>query len=199
MRAFIAVELSKEIKETLARIQQKLSPFRQSLNIVNPENIHLTLRFLGEIDKGMVEEINTALQEAAKEYFQFSIALGNIAAFPKIEYPRVIWAGITKGNAELLNIAAAIEEKLVHIGLPKEDKPFSAHITIARVKSSHDRAQLVAALKAIPPLAQQETLINKFIFFKSTLTPHGAVHEIVKDYYLGTVLPPSIRLSENGP
>ena len=186
MRAFIAIELSKEIKEALAQIQQKLSPFTQSLNIVNPENIHLTLRFLGEIDEGIVEEINTALQEAAKERSQFSVALGNIAAFPKMEYPRVIWAGITKGNAELLNIATAIEERLTNIGLPKEDKSFSAHITIARVKSSHDRAQLVNTLKTIPPLPHQETLVNKFTLFKSTLTPRGAVHEIVKEYYLGT-------------
>ncbi len=180
MRTFIALEISEEMKGILGQIESHLKYSGADVKWVKPEIIHLTLKFLGEIDDVKAVEVMAALDTVAKAAKQFEITLKDIGAFPKIEHPRVVWVGLGKGAAEAIALAAAIDNALSKIGFAKEERPFSPHATIGRVRSLLNKDKLkekVAsaatkfALSAVAPYQ-----ISSVILFQSTLTPQGPIY-----------------------
>ncbi len=189
MRTFIAIELPQEIKDSLGKLQAELKKTAADVKWVNPDNIHLTLKFLGEADDKKVIEIENILAGVAKNYKAFYIRPCAIGAFPKIEFPKVIWIGIDKGDNETKLIAGELEEKISQLGIPKEDRPFSSHITIGRTKSFLNRDKLIRELKNMEGKIEerfQEFPITKLTLFKSTLTPKGPIYAILKETNLNT-------------
>jgi len=185
LRTFIALELSPEIRQELSKIQKELKKSGADAKWVKPENIHLTLKFLGNTPVDKIPLINNLLQETANQCKSFDISISDLGVFPRIESPRVIWVDINQGKEELIKFAGEIENKLSDLGFIKEDRPFQTHVTLARIKSSLNRLNLAEKLKAInpPPLSQR---VDKITFFKSTLTPQGPVYEILKEITLKT-------------
>lgn len=184
MRAFIAIELPKEIKDTLAELQQKLKATGADVKWVAPENIHLTLKFLGEIDDKKFGEASSILEEAAKINRPFIMRLASVGVFPKTNFPRVIWAGIDMGEEEIKKIAAGLEEKIAEIGIPKEKRAFSTHITIGRTGSLQNKDKLIAGLNNLAGYfldKKPQFQVAKITLFKSTLTPKGPIYEIQKE------------------
>lgn len=183
MRAFIAIELPGEVKDLLARLQDQLKASGADVKWVSPLNIHLTLKFLGEINDKELDKISQILEETAKEKHPFYIRLSSVGAFPRIDFPRVIWVGIDKGDTEAKDITKILEQKLAKIGIPKETRPFSSHITIGRLRSSLNREKLAKNLNILADnFGKQnvEFLVNKITLFKSTLTPKGPIYEVLK-------------------
>jgi 2'-5' RNA ligase len=184
MRTFIAIELSEEIKDFLSRIQNQLRSTGADVKWVQPQNIHLTLKFLGERDDKKIEKIIQILEDAVKEIRQFSIRLSSIGAFPRITSPRVIWIGVSDGDTETKVVAEELEKNLAKIGIPKEDRPFSSHITIGRTRSGLNREVLVKELENLTDKFGEEKLeflVNKITLFESTLTPKGPIYEVLKE------------------
>jgi len=188
MRTFIAIELPSEIKDSLRRLQEKLKASKADVKWVEPNNIHLTLKFLGEIDDKKLEEIIKIIDDTAKEKNKFQIHISSLGAFPKIDFPRVIWVGVDIGDKETKQIAQELEEKIAKIGIPKEDRPFSSHITIGRTRSSLNREKLAQDLKNKAELNGErlEFYVTKIILFKSTLTPRGPIYETLNETNLKT-------------
>ena len=187
MRTFIAIELPQEIKDRLGQLQDKLKKCGADVKWVEPKNIHLTLKFLGERDKKKIAQINEIIEETAKANDSFQARIVSIGAFPKIEFPRVIWLGIDKGNEEIKKIARELEEKIVKVGIPKENRSFSSHISIGRLKSPLNKKELVGELKNLAVNFGMENLefaVRKITFFKSTLTPTGPIYEPLKEVNL---------------
>ena len=190
MRTFIAIDLPKEIKDSLAILKEQLMASGADVKWVEPQNIHLTLKFLGEVDEKKLEKIITILEEVAKNKNSFSLSISSLGAFPKLDYPRVIWLGIDEGDKESKEIAKELEEKIAKIGIPKEDKPFSSHITIGRTKSTLNREKLVQNLKTLAGGFGKRNLacrVTKIILFKSTLTPKGPIYEALKEASFKTI------------
>ncbi|PIP18810.1 MAG: RNA 2',3'-cyclic phosphodiesterase [Candidatus Omnitrophica bacterium CG08_land_8_20_14_0_20_41_16] len=189
MRTFIAIELPEDIKDRLGRLQDKLRKCGADVKWVEPENIHLTLKFLGERDDKKIAKISEIVAETAKNHLPFLAHITSVGAFPKIDYPRVIWVGVEQGDAETKKIAQELEEKIATVGIPKEDRPFSSHITIGRTRSPKNREKLVASLKNyVENLAGEnlEFTVGKITLFKSTLAPSGPVYEALKEITLTT-------------
>jgi len=189
MRAFIAIELPQDLKQSLAQLQDKLKAAAADLKWVKPENIHLTLKFLGEIEAQKQEEIANIIEAIAGKTSPFSLRICSLGAFPKRDFPRVIWVGLDKGAQEAEKIAQGLEEKLELLGIPGEERPFSAHITLGRVKSNLNREKLVGLLTALQDNFQAgkaEFRVTKITFFKSTLTPKGPLYEALKTINLKT-------------
>ena len=186
MRTFIAIELPQEIKSALSNIQAELKQAHADVKWVKPENIHLTLKFLGEIDETLVEKICAILEGIARQNTPFNLSLSNLGAFPKLNYPRVIWIGVTN-DQPVVKIAQEIEKEAVEIGLPRESRPFSSHITLGRVRSALNRGALIEKLiflkKNFPP-SNLEFKVHSLTLFKSTLTPSGPIYEIIHSYPL---------------
>ncbi len=189
MRAFIAIELPKEVKDSLSNLQEQLKKSGADVKWVQTQNIHLTLKFLGERDDKKIEKIMQILEEVAQGKNPFQLRISSLGAFPKIDFPKVIWVGIDQGDNETKEIAKELEEKIAQIGIPKEDRPFSSHITIGRTRSGLNREGLVKDLANLTRnFGQQiqEFLVTKITLFKSTLTPKGPIYEVLKEASLKT-------------
>lgn len=189
MRAFIAIALPKEIQEKLALLQNKLRKTGADVKWVSPANIHLTLKFLGEIDIEQLSQISGILESVAKDHSTFLMRLGQVGAFPRPDSPRVIWIGLDHGDKETETIAEELEEKIEKLGIPKEDRPFSSHITIGRTRSTLNRLNLVRELKnSRDPLGIgiTEFTAEKITLFKSVLSPKGPTYEALKEAVLKT-------------
>ena len=189
MRTFLAIPLPKETKDLLSRIQEQLKTSKADVKWVEPQNIHLTLKFLGEINEEQLNKISAIVEETAKNFAPFTVGINSIGAFPRITAARVIWAGIDKGDAEVKKIAADLEEKIALIGIPKEERPFSTHITIGRTRSGLNLDKLAKALQGMSVLTaeyRQEFAVNRITLFRSTLSAHGPVYAPLKEAALRT-------------
>ena len=176
MRTFIAIELTDEIKNELARIQARLKYAGGDVKWVEKDNIHLTLKFLGEVQEERIDDVVSKLEAVAKVSKPFEMTIKDTGAFPNIDYPRVIWAGLDKGAGESKEIAQKIDEGLEQLGFQKETRAFSPHLTIGRVRSSKNKLELkekVLSAKIEKPLAQR---VDSVILFKSELTSNGPIY-----------------------
>jgi len=176
IRAFIALELSPQIKDELTQLQSQLKPLGADVKWVRPEATHLTLKFLGNITQEKLEEIKKVLDNAASHHTPFEITLFQVGGFPRLESPRVIWVGIDKGCAQSEAIAKELEGELARIGFEKEKRPFTAHLTLGRVKSPKKRNELVSKIKVLDFKPSASCTIAKITLFQSTLTPRGSIY-----------------------
>ncbi len=175
MRAFIAIELSEEIRNSLAQIQSHLKYAGADVKWVEKDNIHLTLKFLGEVSDEKIEKIKSILDEIGKTVKSFEISLKDIGAFPKIDYPRIIWVGLDKGTKESIGLAGRIDEALSKIGFQKETRPFAAHLTIGRVRSPKNKEALKEKIES-QDTSHKTQVISSVSLFQSKLTPQGPIY-----------------------
>jgi len=187
MRAFIAIDLPQEIKSQLAKIQKHLASSNADAKWVEPENIHLTLKFLGEITPEQQNQITAILKEIGATYSTFPAQITSLGAFPKIDHPRIIWVGIEQGDQEIKTIVQKLEEELEKIGIPQESREFASHITLARVRSGKNRMELVNGLNnLLGKLQVAEFKVGKITLFKSTLSHQGPLYQPLGEIILQT-------------
>ncbi|HTY45327.1 MAG TPA: RNA 2',3'-cyclic phosphodiesterase [Patescibacteria group bacterium] len=177
MRTFIAVSLPQGIKQQLGLLQEQLKRSAADVKWVQPHNIHVTLKFLGEIEEQKLGQITAMLQDTVKDKACFTASMSGLGAFPRMTAPRVIWSGINKGKEDLIRIAKELEEKSGILGVPPEDRPFTCHLTLGRVRSSANLHRLVKILTETAQQPDQEFPVTKLTLFKSTLAPTGPVYE----------------------
>ena len=189
MRTFIAIELTEEIRKTLEKLQEELKRSGADVKWVTPKNIHLTLKFLGDLNEKRLPQIKEALEEVAKNNSAFPLRFSTLGAFPNMNSPRVIWAGIDQGDNETKAIAIELEEKIAKIGIPKEKREFSSHITLGRTRSDKNLDKLVKEIKRLEnPWAGKnpECLIKTITLFQSSLFPLGPTYTALKEASLKT-------------
>ncbi len=174
LRVFIAVDINPEIRQELIRIHSELkSRIKGDLSWIEPENIHLTLRFLGQVTDEQLEEIKKIVEAISKKVKKFYMDLGAIGAFPDILNPRIIWVGIKFGFDQLNELNAELEDRLETINFAVGEKYFHPHLTIARVKSLEGKNTIAEIAKEIIP-KQLPTIVDKLVIIQSELTPKGA-------------------------
>ena len=173
-RCFIAIELSREIRETLWQIEDELKKTIDGVKWVKPDNIHLTLKFLGHIEKEIVEGIKEILNKIAGQTKPFKIKLSSPGAFPSPDRPRVIWIGVEE-NKESSHLANLIDEKTASLGIEKESRAFHPHLTLARVKFLKDKFSVKNAFASLK-VSPVEMTASKVTLFQSTLTREGAIY-----------------------
>jgi len=187
MRTFIAIDLPQEIKTSLAKLQDQLKQSYADVKWVKPDNIHLTLKFLGEVDETKLESVIQETEAVAKNNPGFKIQIESLGSFPKIDFPRVVWVGVKQGSAETKKIAKELESSLEKIGFAKEDRPFSSHITIGRTRSSKNQRTLSDELKKLEDkFTAGEFMAEKITLYKSTLSPQGPTYEALREISLQT-------------
>lgn len=186
MRTFIAIELKKEIRDTLFQIQEELKSAQADVRWVRSENIHLTLKFLGEVEETKIPEIVRCLKELGGQIKPFTVKISGLGAFPGLKSARVIWAGAKEDTGELARLAGTIENILAELGFPKENRKFSSHLTLGRLRSNKNKDKLGQKLEKIkiPELSQR---INSIALFESVLHPTGAVYQKLSEISLSKI------------
>lgn len=180
MRTFIAAEIGSAAKEKIADAVKDLEKKDLPVKWVSKENLHITLKFIGDIDGSLSEKTVLAVKAALKGTGSFDIELGGLGTFPAGRLPRIIWIGIKKGALELAAIAGGIDRELEAQGIcGKEEKAFSAHVTIGRVKGPGP-GKIEEALKGLKDAGFGMVKIESIDIMKSSLAPDGPVYGLIE-------------------
>ena len=186
MRAFIAIELSPEIKNELADLQQRLKQAGLKARWVKPGNIHLTLKFLGDIDPGNVGNISAAMEAATEKHAPFELKVSGTGVFPNLRKARVLWAGLSEGVTELINLQQDLDKALVTCGFERERRPFRGHLTLARFRNRVNPAKLEKTIKECDGGGLGQWTVEDLVLFKSDLNPTGAIYSQLATHPLGS-------------
>jgi 2'-5' RNA ligase len=176
IRSFIAVELPDGVLSALSRVQEHLKSYGFRTKWVRPANIHITLKFLGDIDSGTIDAIASAMLSAAEGCVPISLAAKGIGVFPNIKRPRVLWAGLTGEVNLLIDLQRKLDDWLSDIGFAKERRSFKGHLTLGRFKSRVNSTEIMRALTEFEDFKIQSFMARELILFKSVLKPSGAVY-----------------------
>jgi 2'-5' RNA ligase len=180
IRSFIAIELPEEVKTGLNRLQAELKlPQHTFVKWVAPEGIHLTLKFLGNISPQKVAEITGVMEQASQGISPFQLEIHEVGAFPNLRQPRVLWLGIRGEIDKLVAWQQRIDNGLVPLGFAKETRPFTPHLTLARLRegvSPGDRRDFGELVIKTPVEVNFKVNVNSLNLMKSQLLPGGAVY-----------------------
>lgn len=181
LRAFIAIELPAEARELMAGVQSTLrrSPAASWVRWVEPEGIHLTLKFLGNIDADQVDAVAAAVEASSAGLASFSLAMGELGMFPRPTAPRVVWMGVSGHLDRLGQLQMTIERGLGSLGFTSESRLFTPHLTLGRVREGapsdvlRTLGQLVTRIR---PPGSVTIPVSQVTLFRSRLTPGGAIY-----------------------
>jgi len=182
MRAFIAIDLDPEIKKNLMDILRRLKRLApQNVGWVKEHGLHLTLKFLGEIDEIQATQIKDLMKDIAGTTKPFPMEMKGTGFFPPASrHPRVLWIGTTE-QPLLAELQERFEDGLEKIGFSREDRPFHPHLTLGRIKGPFALAEIIAELKKQEAAAFGEMIVNKVALFQSVLKPTGAEYSILEE------------------
>jgi 2'-5' RNA ligase len=170
---------SESVLRRLTEVQAQLAGTGADLKIVEPKNIHITLRFLGNVTAKTVEEIFDGMKRVL--FVPFDVKICGVGAFPDVRYPRVVWAGITEGADTLRAIFSQLEPHLRSLGFASDPKGFSPHLTIARVRSARNKAELAKFISENVGYEFGVVRAARLRLKKSDLTPRGPIYSTLKE------------------
>jgi 2'-5' RNA ligase len=185
IRTFIAIKLPESIIISIREIQEYIRTNGFNLRWVRPENIHLTLKFLGDIKEDGIENVTTAIYDSVKTYVPMSLCAKGVGVFPGIKRPRVVWVGVSGQIESLVGLQKRLEEALEVLGFEKEKRPFSGHLTLGRIKGRIDPKRFGDVLKKYVGFTSETFYADKVILYKSELKPTGAVYTEIVNVPLG--------------
>lgn len=179
MRAFIAVELPEDIRKKIDRLVKQEKKNELPIKWTRFENLHITLKFLGEIDESIKQRITPILGGICKRFSPSTMSLSGIGCFPHPGRPRIIWVGVKQGASMLADMAAEINKSLCSLGFT-EEKRFHAHLTIGRIKK-HCRVDNILSRS----IETEEFHLDSVTLFRSILKPEGPTYQVIDTYGLG--------------
>ncbi|MEJ2280345.1 MAG: RNA 2',3'-cyclic phosphodiesterase [Candidatus Bathyarchaeota archaeon] len=182
IRSFFAFDIEDyKIERRISEIQGMLANTGADLKIVSTHNMHLTIRFLGDIPISMVDVLSEEMKNL--QFSSFKLEIRGVGAFPKLNYPRVIWAGIRKGSKLLEDIFSQLEYRLTGLGFKKDNKGFSPHLTIARVRTGKNKARLAELIMELEDYEFGIVNIDCLRLKKSDLTPRGPIYTNLSEVF----------------
>ena len=185
IRAFLAIELSPDIRQKVSSFQQQLKDILPSMNWIRPESIHVTLKFLGSVELSRIPQLMSVLEPIGDKTSPFSLDLQGVGVFPTVKRPRIFWLGVSGPSQSLHRLVSEVEAALQSLGFASEEKTYHPHLTLARIK--HENAMVGSALIEKGVFENGHHLgtltVDRFTLFQSDLNTSGALYTP-----LGTVL-----------
>jgi RNA 2',3'-cyclic 3'-phosphodiesterase len=180
VRSFIALDLPLQVKDVLSDIVCRISSQRDDLRCVKPANLHLTLRFLGDVDVDRLPGIGEAIRGVGRRCHPIKCALGPIGAFPKLTHARVLWVGLSGDLSGLNELHRAVETGVSGVGFAPERRPFKPHLTLARA-----RREPVSLSDSTEPGPEASFCLTHLSLYQSDLCPGGARYTALETVRLG--------------
>ncbi len=177
LRTFIAVPIANSIKQELSKFQNQLkSLWGKEVKWVDIPMIHITLDFLGDVDDTLVDSIGQTMRQVLQNQKKFEISLENVATFPEPQRAKVIWAGIQDPQKRLSELNKIFEEAMLQFGIKPEEREFSPHITLGRIKEAPPK-DIASVLEKYKNIQFGKMIVDNIILYKSTLRPQGSLYE----------------------
>lgn len=183
MRTFIAIDLEPELKETVRGLVESLKRTRADVRWTGPSGLHLTLKFLGEIEADAVAKVTSALERVAGRHRSFPLVLEGTGRFPQGRTPRVLWVGV-RSHPALVSLQEGLERELEAEGFLREDREFHPHLTLGRVKGPSFVPEALAELEKSGRSVFGEMEVRRITLFESQLRPSGAQYRVVSEHTL---------------
>lgn len=178
VRAFLALEVSEEVKNRIMEFEKEIEAVKADIKLVEKENLHVTMKFLGEIDAGLLDKIFEIMERAKAE--KFTMKVEGVGVFPNWRIVRVVWVGIGEGGERIIRIQRALEGGLVGLGFERE-RDFVPHVTVGRVRSPRNRERLLQVLERYKRHQFGTCLVDRLVLKKSVLTPSGPVYSNLRE------------------
>ena len=182
VRCFIAADITDAVKNELEGVLDILKKQGADVKWVDLQNMHLTLKFLGYAGQEELSQVKIFLQGLASSQKPFNSHCAGLGAFPSLEHPRVLWAGIDEGREEFKVLAGLIESGTAALGFEKEERPFSAHLTLGRVRGPKNLKNLCESIKNTSFSSAHKNKIAHVALYKSILSSEGPVYEVIQKF-----------------
>jgi 2'-5' RNA ligase len=180
IRTFIAIDPGKAIHDRIIALQETLARTGAQVKWVEPENLHLTLLFLGEVDERDVSPVCQAVAEAAAKQTTFAMTVETSGCFPNPRRPRVLWVGVSTGSQEVCALHDAVEDPLLTLGCyRREDRKYTPHITLGRIRTDPGTDQLAPALAKHASWKGGDTMVHEVHVMSSELSSEGPVYTVL--------------------
>ncbi len=182
MRAFVGFFTTKRIYESVERLQEETRSFIRG-KWIEPQNLHITFQFLGEISQDQAVSVLKNLQQIAERFSPFKVQYKSLGVFPDKKRPRILWIGVSKGSGTLKSIASEVTQLNRRVGINPDTKPFHPHVTICRIKEA-DRKKLNSLMRRYRESVFGEDLVDRLALISSSLTSVGPVYTVVEEFPL---------------
>lgn len=176
IRIFICFELSKDVTNSLRDLIHYLKTFGRGVRWVRHDGIHLTLKFIGEIEASKLDDIEAVVEKVVKNYKPFKIKLAGKGAFPNLKRPKVFWIGISDMENTIKKIQVELEDAFEKEGFPREERGFSPHLTLGRVKFQDPTVSKISLEMERMTVEEIEFTLNEVVIMQSDLQPNGAMY-----------------------
>jgi len=191
VRTFVALELSPSVKAGILRLAESLSRKGVRASWSRDETLHLTLKFVGDVGEADVPDLVEAVGRAAARRRPFTFETRGIGAFPSPRRPRVVWVGVAP-TEPLFDLQADVERELAALGIPREERRWSPHITVGRIRDPQEAPDLEGTLPTLR-CPEEAVAVRDVLVMKSVLSPSGAIHEQIARVPLGASTPTAPR------
>jgi len=185
IRSFIAIDIPKEIKNKIAKIQMELQQILPKVSWVNPPNIHLTLKFLGDVASNRIPSITGAIRHTVQNQVPFNMKLSSISAFKNFSYPTILWIGISTDPAPIVKLAKNLNSSLNCFGFPQESRKFIPHLTIARIRNNISLTKFASHFDAYNNINHTPVSVKQISLIKSKITSEGAIYKKLQTIQFG--------------
>ncbi len=182
LRAFLAIDVDEDLKAKMYRIIKKFKQIDANIKYVDLENLHLTLKFFGDIDTEGLDVLSSKIEGVVSNFDKFTIKVKGCGAFPNNDRIKVIWLGI-EDDERVRQLHDELDKEFVALGFDK-DKKFSSHLTIGRMKSGKGKNEVKSTIEEFSEVEIGEMDVDRIILKKSTLTPQGPIYEDLEIFEL---------------
>ena len=182
IRSFLSIELDQELVPKILDVQKEFKKTNSNIKYVPSQNMHFTLKFFGNIDLDMVEDISSAVLKVIKNYSSFDLNIKKCGCFPNKNVIKVLWLGLDEGSP-IKNLQKDLDKEFKKLGFKKE-RNFISHLTIGRVKSPKGKKEIRNAIEKLEDVEIGQMTVSKICLKKSTLTPQGPIYEDIKVFEL---------------
>ncbi|MCF6156440.1 MAG: RNA 2',3'-cyclic phosphodiesterase [Candidatus Brocadia sp.] len=176
VRLFVAVEITGEIRKKLAEFQDKLKKVDADVSWVAPENLHITLKFIGAIDEEKIEAVTNIIKDSVTHIRPFDLDYRGIGTLPTEKNPRVIFADVIDPGGVLAKIHERLDNQLMALGVEHEDRNFEAHLTVGRIKTRRNVRKLIENLNSYNGFDFGSEHVSQVVLMKSDLSPEGPIY-----------------------
>ena len=182
VRSFLAIELKEDLVPKILDVQKEFKKINANIKYVPSENMHFTLKFFGNIDEDMIEDISNSVEKVIKDYSSFDLNIKDCGCFPNKNVIKVLWLGLD-GGSPIKDLQKDLDVEFKKLGFKKE-RNFISHLTIGRVKSPKNKKQIRETIERLENIDIGQMTVSKICLKKSTLTPQGPIYEDIKVFEL---------------
>ena len=182
VRSFLAIELKEDLVPKILDVQKEFKKINANIKYVPSENMHFTLKFFGNIDEDMIEDISNSVEKVIKDYSSFDLNIKDCGCFPNKNVIKVLWLGLDEGSP-IKDLQKDLDVEFKKLGFKKE-RNFISHLTIGRVKSPKNKKQIRETIERLENIDIGQMTVSKICLKKSTLTPQGPIYEDINVFEL---------------